>query len=151
MDSGGPYLNAAIICERVLQETDGIFSLIRAVDRFTISTVGQDAPSTIPPGIISFQLVVVLRSGIFKGVLPIRIVLNSPSSQVLGESSTDVFLEGDDRGANLVSPFQLVVQEDGLYWIDVYCGGQLFTRVPFRVIYQRIVQGSLKLQGPPPP
>jgi hypothetical protein len=151
MDSGGPYLNAALICERVLQENDGIVSLIRAIDRFTITTTGQGAPATIPTGLITFQLVVILRSGIFKGVLPIHIVLTSPNNDILGESFTDVFLEGDDRGANLVSPFQLAVREHGLYWISVYGGDQLFTRVPFRVVYQRIVQGALKYPAPTQP
>jgi hypothetical protein len=33
MDAGGPYLNAALLCEKVLQERDGVLSIIRIIDR----------------------------------------------------------------------------------------------------------------------
>lgn len=77
-------------------------------------------------------------------------VFHSPSGEVIGESSTDVFFEGDDRGVNLVSMQQMQVKEDGLYWIDLSCAGALASRIPLRVIYQRVNQGSLKWSPQPP-
>lgn len=153
METGGPYLNAALLCEKVLQERDGVLSIIRVVDRFTIMAIsaGVSAPESLPPGIVNFHVVVVLKSGLFKGTAPIKLIFHSPSGQTIGETTTDVFFEGDDRGINLVSPQQMQVTEDGLYWIDVLCAGELFTRIPLRVIYQRVNQGSLKWPPPPGP
>ncbi len=37
---GGPYLQAAFFCERLLEEADGVLSAIRIVDTVTIS--GED-------------------------------------------------------------------------------------------------------------
>lgn len=152
MDAGGPYLNAALLCEKVLQERDGVLSIIRIIDRFTIMAVSSAGtmPDTLPPGIVNFNVVAVLKSGVYKGTAPIRMVFRSPSNEVLGETTTDVFFEGDDRGVNLVSPQQMQVSEDGLYWIDLLCAGTLLTRIPLRVIYQRVSQGSLRWPPPPP-
>lgn len=152
MNTGGPYLNAGLICEKVLQERDGVLSIIRAIDRITIAAMsaGTPAPETMPPSNVALTLVLILKSGLFKGTAAVRLGIYSPSGQAMGESSTDVFFEGDDRGINLVSPMQMQVEEDGLYWVEVSCGDQLLTRIPFRVIYQRITQGSLQLRPDEP-
>lgn len=50
MDTGGPYVNAALICEKVLQETDGVLSVVRIIDRFTIVTVAAARQMRFPPG-----------------------------------------------------------------------------------------------------
>lgn len=144
MDSGGPYLNAALLCEKILQERDGVLSVIRAIDRITVTVLSPGTlPETLPPSLIQFQLLIVLKSGIYKGSAPVKIAIQAPSGAVVGESTTDVFFEGDDRGANLISPTQLQVSEEGLYWIEVSCREILLTRIPLRIVYQRISQGSL--------
>lgn len=145
MDSGGPYLNAALLCEKVLIERDGVITAIRLVDRVTVMAVssGVPVPDVLPPSSVSFHLLIVLKSGIFKGTAPIKLVILTPSGKEIGESSTDAFFEGDDRGINLVSPLQFQVSEDGLYWISVFCAGELKTRIPLRVVYQRVSQGSI--------
>jgi len=79
----------------------------------------------------------------YKGTAEIKLEINSPSGQRIGFSTVDAFFEGDDRGVNLVSPVQFQVSEDGLYWIDVTCLKELLTRIPLRVIYQRLSQGTL--------
>ncbi len=147
MDSGGPYLNAAVLCERVLVEQDQVLSVVRIVDRITLTAVsaGIAAPEQMPGTPINLFALVVLKSGIFKGTAAIRLALQSPSQNTVVQFSTDVFFDGDDRGVNLVLPLQLQVQEDGLYWLEVYHAESLMTRVPLRVIYQRLVQGSLPL------
>jgi hypothetical protein len=145
MDSGGPYLNAALLCEKVLIERDGVITAVRLIDRVIVMAVssGGSVPEDLPPSSVSFQLLIVLKSGVYKGTAPIRLVIHTPSDKEIGESSTDAFFEGDDRGINLVSPLQFQVSEDGLYWISVYCAGELKTRIPLRVVYQRVSQGSL--------
>jgi hypothetical protein len=144
MDSG-PYLNAALLCEKVLQEKDGVLSVVRVVDRVTLTAVSAEtpAPEMIPPSTLAFYLLIVLKSGMYKGSAEVKLEINSPSGQRIGFSAVDAFFEGDDRGINLVSPVQFPVSEDGLYWIDVTCLNVLLTRIPLRVIYQRLSQGAL--------
>jgi hypothetical protein len=146
MDTGGPYINAALLCEKVLQERDGVLSFIRVVDRFTLMTVsaGATLPEPLPAPTVTFNIAIVLKSGLYKGTAPIKFVVHSPAQQKIGESTIDVFFEGDDRGVNLVSPQQMQIAEDGIYWIDVFCADALLTRVPFRVIIQRVMQGSVQ-------
>jgi hypothetical protein len=86
---------------------------------------------------------VALKSGVYKGSLPVKFEIKSPDDEKLGEFSTDVLFEGDDRGVNIVSPMQLQIQKDGLWWIDVFLMNDLITRIPLRVIVQRVSQGSL--------
>jgi hypothetical protein len=146
MDSpGGPYLNAALLCEKVLLERDGVITAVRLIDRVTVMAVssGAPVPEELPPSNVSFQLLIVLKSGVFKGSAAIKLVIRTPSDKEIGESSTDALFEGDDRGINLVSPLQFQVSEDGVYWISVYCAGELKTRIPLRVVYQRVSQGSI--------
>ncbi len=156
MDSGGPYLNAALLCEKVLHEKDEVLSVMRIIDRIIVQalSVGGPVPDSLPPSVASFHLLLVLKSGFYKGNATVKLAIQSPSGVCVGESSVDIFFEGDDRGVNLVSPMQLQISEDGLYWIDVRCSvgsaESFFTRIPLRVVYQRMSQGSLKWpQGPP--
>ena len=44
----GPYVTA-LLCEKILEEKDGIKTAIRIIDRLTHVRVGPDAPATLPP------------------------------------------------------------------------------------------------------
>jgi len=49
-----------------------------------------------------------------------------------------MLFEGSDRGVNLILNLRFDAKEQGLYWFNVYLEDQRFTRVPLRLIYQRI-------------
>ena len=144
VNTGGPYLNAALLCERVLQERDGVTSLIRVIDRVTVTAVAQgNVAGDLPPTVLAFTVYVALKSGVYKGSLPVKLSIKSPDDEKLVEFSTDVLFEGDDRGVNIVSPVQFQIQKDGLFWIDLSLMDELITRIPLRVVVQRVSQGSL--------
>jgi hypothetical protein len=44
----GPYLVTAVLCERAIQENDGVLSLIRMVDKIT-NTIAVRDPSCRKP------------------------------------------------------------------------------------------------------
>lgn len=135
---GGPYLGAAILCEKVLQEKDDVLTVVRMVDRITVAVRGE-APTQIPPGSITLVLFVLFKSGEARGTYQVGIRTVNPSGQVLSTSSFPILLEGDDRGAALVNQVTVEVQEDGVYWFEILLEDQLVTRVPLRVIYQRFL------------
>ncbi|OFV91455.1 MAG: hypothetical protein A3G76_15610 [Acidobacteria bacterium RIFCSPLOWO2_12_FULL_65_11] len=138
---GGPYVAAAVFCEKVLQERDGVASLIRIIDRTTVTALGKDAPED-PSVTLEQTLFLSFKAGFARGKMTVAIQPVSPSGQRLPAVTTDVLFEGDDRGVNLVFQMKLEAKEDGLYWFDVSVEQQLITRVPYRVLYQRIAHRS---------
>lgn len=136
----GPYVQIATFCERVLQEADGVLSIIRAIDRITITAYGTDVPPELPPAPLQLTLVAALKSGDARGRHPVTIRTQEPSGRYLEDRSFDVSFDGEERGVNLIIQFQLEATE-GLYWFDILVNEVELTRVPFRVIYQRIHAG----------
>jgi hypothetical protein len=53
-------------------------------------------------------------------------------------NALNALFEGEDRGVNVVLDLNMTVEEEGLYWYDVDIDGTAITRIPFRVVYQRI-------------
>ena len=141
-ETGGPYLAAAFLCETVLQERDGILSAIRIVDRIIATASGPSAPQQMPPVAVNLTALIIFRSGDAKGSFTVKIQPVSPSGFRTPEVALPIFLEGDDRGANLVSIIAFQAREEGLYWFDVSLNKDLITRMPLRVVYQRIAVGQ---------
>jgi hypothetical protein len=132
---GGPYLSAALLCEKVLHEVDGVNSLVRVVDRWTISGPTEDMPQTA----IQTTLVLMFKSGIHRGPARLTITPVTPRNATLATIDIPVLFEGDeDRGVNVVIPMAFPVQEAGVYWLGVRLDGQIVSHIPLRVIYHRI-------------
>lgn len=128
----------------MLQERDGVSSLIRVIDRITVTAVAQNIGAVeVPPTLIAFNLFISIKSGLYKGSAPLKLTLRSPDEEPIVEFAIDILLEGDDRGVNVVSPVQFQTQTEGLFWIDVSLLNDLITRVPLRVVIQKLTQGSL--------
>ena len=139
---GGPYLAAACFCEKVLQEQDGVVSLIRVIDRTTVATEGKDAPEELPTVKLDQTLFLSFKAGFARGKMKVNVSPITPSGHPLPTVTTAVLFEGEDRGVNLIMKTQLEVKEEGLYWFEVFVEEALVTRVPYRVLYQRIVHRS---------
>ncbi len=135
----GPYLTTATFCEQVLQETSGVLSLIRIVDRMIITASGPDAPEEMPPAQLNWTLVVTLKSGDAHGSHPVKIVPQLPSGETMSPTTLSVHFEGDNKGQNLISRINMPLQMPGIYWFQIYVDDQLLTKVPIEVIYSRIV------------
>ena len=138
---GGPYLSVAVLCERVLQEQDGVPSIIRIVDRLIVSP-GANAPEKMPPITVTTTAFLSFKAGTAQGQLTAKLTIESPSGNESVLGTFPLLFEGNDRGVNLVFNLNLQIQEQGLYWIGVYLEEELKTRVPLRILYQRIGVGS---------
>ncbi|OGL09770.1 MAG: hypothetical protein A3F92_12875 [Candidatus Rokubacteria bacterium RIFCSPLOWO2_12_FULL_71_22] len=136
--TGGPYLHFAVFCENVIEDKQGVLSLIRIIDRTVLTAAGPDAPEKMPPFPFSATIALGFKSGFAKGSWQVRIRPTNPDGQPLPEVSLPMQLEGDDRGQNIVLPVQLTLEQEGLYWFDVFVADALVTRMPFRVVYQRV-------------
>ena len=143
--TGGPYLKAALLCEKVLVERDGVNTLVRIIDRF----VTQLPPGAeVKPVPVSFYVVLMFVSGFARQKMDVKIELESPSQRILTSITNQALFQGDDQGVNIIAKLNLDLAEEGLYWMGVYLGEQLMTRVPLRWLVQQTTVGS---SSPPEP
>jgi hypothetical protein len=148
--SGGPYLTAAFLCEKVLREQDGVLSFVRVVDRWNIIGPTQ----SMAPAMIQTTLVVLFKSGTLRSAAQIIVTPISPTNARMQPLMAPVLFEGDDeRGVGVVLPMVFPVQEPGLYWFEVALavqGGEssVMTFIPMRVVY--LQTGSVNPASLPP-
>jgi len=138
----GPFIQAAMICEKVLEEKDGVLSIVRVIDRLMHAVNAPTLPDELPKVTFQCVLLVMLKSGRARGRHQLEIVMEAPSGQRNQVVTTSVQLEGEERGANLLLRIGLTFDSEGLYWFDVRLDDRLQTRIPFRMMYQLVSTGT---------
>ena len=128
----GPFLTAAVFCEEARQDRDGFLSLSRITDHIVV--LGVD-PNVMPPTQVVTTLVVIFRSGSFRGSSQITVNQISPSGLSTPLFSFPTFFQGDDQGAGVIAKVGFTVSEVGLHWFEISVGGQPKTRIPLNVSY----------------
>jgi hypothetical protein len=137
--TGGPYVVAALFCEKALRESDGVMSLIRIVDRWQISGNTDQMQMSV----VQTTLVIIFKSGMHRGSSSVVVKPITPSKNRLPVMTFPVLFEGDDdRGVGVVAAMGFPVSEEGVYWFEIEVEGQLMTRTPFRVVYHKAIQPS---------
>jgi len=134
---GGPFLQAAFFCEKVLQEKDGVLSAIRLIDQFNLSSSVEGAPDVMPPININLSILVAFKSGGIKGKWEIKVRPVSPSGQELPGFVGPIIFEGAHRGANVIIQYGLLAKEEGVYWFDVMINNKLITKMPLNIVYSK--------------
>jgi hypothetical protein len=137
----GPYVQLAVFCERVLREGDGVLSLIRIVDVITHTERGPNPPNEMPEIHFPLELVIALKSGTARGRHDITITPEQPSGETLQPITVSVNMEGEGKGVQFHSRFDIPYKFEGLYWFNVLFDGQVITRIPLEVRYSRTVTG----------
>lgn len=130
MDKPRPYITAAFMCEKVLQERDGSLSIVRIADRLQYRVEG------LPPGVkpaITVNGLVSIKSGMVTGDHTLTIIAERPSGKRVSAYELPVTLKGRDHGTNIILNMNLGIDEDGLWWFDVLFDGELLTRMPLLI------------------
>ncbi|PYT50559.1 MAG: hypothetical protein DMG44_06055 [Acidobacteria bacterium] len=142
-----PFVQVAAICQAPMQETNGLFSLIRIMDRVPVQGLTDEMQ---PQPLNMLSLVIILKSGEMSGKYKLKVVPQTPSGKHLPPLEMPVLFEREERGVILCTPLGLVATEEGLYWFDVMIETDVLTRIPLRVMYQKIqtIPGT-PLQPPP--
>jgi hypothetical protein len=146
-DRRGPWVQTALFCEKVLEDKEGVLSLIRVVDRVNRFAMGPASTGQMEPFDYQLMLVIALKPGEATGSATLEIGMQSPDGLTHPGPQVSVLFEGPDRGVAAVLPTQFRFDQVGLYWFNVRCDGDLLSRIPLRVVYQRsstpmIPQGS---------
>jgi hypothetical protein len=138
-----PYLTAALLCERVLQEVDGSLSVIRIADKITLQMQAPPGLQQVPPPdgiqpiVPLFQLscLIGLKSGQFVGEGTLRLKFIAPSGNIQGPPiEFKVKMLGNDQGQNVIVTIIVGAHEEGLYWVHVTLDEAELTRIPLMVV-----------------
>jgi hypothetical protein len=133
----GPFVSVAAFCENVVQEKDGVLTLVRVIDRYDLQASGPQAPSEMPEGmLVQPNLVVVLKSGRALGSFAVRINFHHPNGRVVeGAEQSFAPAGGEEGGVSVVSKVVLQLSSAGIYWAEVIVNSRVVTRVPLQVRY----------------
>lgn len=134
MDKPRPYVTAALLCEKVLQEKDESLTLVRIADRlqYSVQGVGVALPEGLKP-VINIEGLVSIKSGPVTGDHTIDIFLQRPNGDRKAVATFAVKFLGQDHSQNLILKMGVGIQEDGLYWFDVFFDGEVLTKIPLMV------------------
>lgn len=147
----GPYLLVACLCEKVLEEKDGVKSAIRIIDRLERTAVGPSPPKEMEAWEHDLTLLIRMKSGMARGAYPLEIRLVKPSGESPTPMTQTVYFEGEeDRGIDVVGHMRIKFDMTGVYWFQIKLGEVRLTQIPLRVIYLPQVR---QIRGPiePPP
>lgn len=129
----GPFVEAALFCERVLEQADDNVSLINVSSKIKAleGSVGEDGPTRV----IDTILFLSLRSGDVAGTQSLRVTPEGPPGK-LPPVELSVAFEGGLSGVQVQLAITLPVEEVGVYWFGVSCGDMELTRVPLAVAFE---------------
>src|SRR5437867_5862168 len=102
----GPYISA-LLCERIMEEKDGVKSAIRIIDRITRTMIGPDASHDLPPFDYPVFLLIRMKPGNVRGVYGIKVNLVKPSGESVPVLQGPINFEGEeDRGVDVAGRIQ---------------------------------------------
>jgi len=137
-----PYLATAIFCEKVLKEEDGVISAIRIVNRINLATSGPEAPEAMPPIGINLMALVAFNKRGEKEEYILNIRPESAEAIDMAEISIPVNFKEIQINSSAVININFTAKKTGMCWFDLFLDGQLITKMPIVVSYQRMVAGQ---------
>ena len=139
----GPYLQAAFICEKILNEKDNVKTAVRMVDRLTVMVSGPGVPEQMPTYENELQLFLKLKPGNKSGRHRIALRLIDPNGKARNTLEQSVTLDpSPNQGIEYSINLKLKLDSEGVYWFELYFDDFLWTKVPLELIYIIQRQGS---------
>lgn len=139
----GPFVQIACFCETVIEDKNGVLSLIRIVDTLIRTHRGTAPPEEMPPFTKSLKMVISLKAGKARGRHSIKMAPELPNGSAGDPYERSIHLEGEEKGHNHIVDLTFQFPLEGLYWFDIYFDEKKITALPLRVKYDRIVTGAL--------
>jgi hypothetical protein len=128
-----PLVTAALVCEKVLQEKDGVLSAVRIVDTY-IQRLPKEAPEVIA-SIITPTLLVSLKSGDFEGKGVLKVSIQTPSGKINPmPQDFPLLFKGGHHGQNVIVNIGVESKMEGVYWFLIDWNGELLARTPLKLI-----------------
>ena len=123
-----PWVQAAVLCDQVVEDKTGSFSLIRIVDKFTMRRPPDwDGKTHIEIRLTTF---IAFKSGDVKGHRTLRLYHTSPKGKKKKMIERQVEFLGGNCSTNIAMHINFGIKAEGTHWIDVYIQNWLATRIP---------------------
>ena len=136
-DNGGPYLLAAVLCQKVERKEGDVLSLIDVTPGLVVEGEGDNPPDRMPEGKISVTLLCMLCAGKARGRGTLSVRPVEPSGLRLGEIVLDVQFRGEEAIITQQFDITMTCSYEGVYWFEVLLDGAFLTKVPLRMNYRR--------------
>lgn len=131
----GPFINA-LLCEKILEEKDGIKSAVRILDQIDRGAFGEAPPLNMEPFEFPLGLLIRLKAGAARGMYQINVKILKPNGEKAGELNHPVHLPGpEDAGVDIVLNAVMKIDQVGTWWFDIYVGDVRWMRLPLRIVY----------------
>ncbi|HEX2049612.1 MAG TPA: hypothetical protein VHJ34_03145 [Actinomycetota bacterium] len=128
---GGPFVQAAVFCEKVVEQADDNVTLVGVTDSATAFESHGESGSQYHIDITAF-LYLIAGEVAGKQVLILR--PRTPSGASLTEARLPVTFEAGASGVQIQIQAEIPTDEEGTYWFDLFLGEKrLLTRLPLRV------------------
>ncbi len=129
----GPYLFIAFACQSI--PPDRKVSIDSLLSRLTI----EGKAEKMFPLKITFRVFLGFIAGECKEKVRIYIEVISPSNEKLSRFPCDVEFQDTPNHQVLINVLieDFVIQEPGIYWLDVKLNQALVTRIPTEVVYHQ--------------
>lgn len=136
---GGPYLQVAALCERVIQEPDNAITVIRIVDTLTFTIPETRSAAAMEGGAYQVLAVVIFKDGSFKGKQILTIRGLSPDGKVfVNDILAPIPFKGKgETGSVGKIQMNIVFRMEGLHWFHVLLDGKRITRIPLRIVFKK--------------
>lgn len=129
-----PFVQLACVCERAVEEKDGVLTLFRVID--TVFTgLKAEAPANALPT-VEFDCVVSVKSGDLVGTyneLMLRATAPGGKSENMVPQPIRTVFTGGSNGINVKVHLVLQVKTFGIMWFDVLWGTEVLTRIPLDI------------------
>ena len=135
----GPYVQVAAFCDTIIEDKTNTISLIRIVDSLTHNESRPDAPEEMPAVNYVLKLVIMLKSGAARGRHDLKVMSELPSGETKPPFITSIQFAGEERGVNVIANIPFTFTMEGLHWFRVSIDDILLTKMPFRILYNRII------------
>jgi hypothetical protein len=149
MTNTKPFVAAAFICERIMEEKDSVLSAIRIIDTYQTKLVnvqGDAGGPVVPTAANTLDLagqhlemsaLIMLRAGAVSGQHKLSLVMRNPDGKEkeMGQFPVNFALNDPVEAAQIKARFVMAGDNpSGLYWIDVVWDGEALTSIPIRLL-----------------
>lgn len=148
----GPFITAALFCERVLSEKDDVPTLVRIVDQFT-ADISDDDPTGMV--LVEATMFIAIKSGGYIGPVAFHVERVSPNDSRDINPGDQFDFTHPEQGARITMDVRIAARTSGTHWFEVFANGHLLTRTPIVIVVNRAAKNTDARveadQAPPPP
>jgi len=131
-----PYINAALLCERIIQEKEGTLSAIRIIDRleFGLLTNNPELEKLNVRPAVPISALIAIKSGPVTGKFNLNIDGVKPSGKTKHLLTLPFELKGEHEGQNFIVNIMQGTEEEGLHWFEIRLDETLLTKIPLMLV-----------------